>query len=40
MARRKFSTARMSETKEQPAGYYLIEAPDLDAAISWAARRA
>jgi hypothetical protein len=27
-----------AETKEQLAGYYLIEAPDLDAALSWAAR--
>ena len=27
-----------AETKEQLAGYYLIEAPDLDAAIGWAAR--
>ncbi len=26
------------ETKEQLGGYYLIEALDLDAAISWAAR--
>jgi hypothetical protein len=26
------------ETKEQLGGYFLIEAPDLDAAISWAAR--
>ena len=26
------------ETKEQMAGYYLIDVPDLDAAISWAAR--
>jgi hypothetical protein len=26
------------ETKEQLAGYYLIEAADLDAALSWAAR--
>jgi len=26
------------ETKEQLAGYYLIDVPDLDAAISWAAR--
>ena len=26
------------ETKEQLGGYYLIEAPDLDAAIGWAAR--
>ena len=27
-----------ADTKEQLAGYYLIEAPDLDAAIAWAAR--
>ncbi len=27
-----------AETKEQLAGYYLIDVPDLDAAISWAAR--
>lgn len=27
-----------AETKEQLAGYYLIEAPDLDAALAWAAR--
>lgn len=26
------------DSKEQVGGYYLIEAPDLDAAISWAAR--
>jgi hypothetical protein len=26
------------ETKEQLAGYYLIDVADLDAAISWAAR--
>jgi hypothetical protein len=26
------------ETKEQLGGYYLIDAPDLDAAIAWAAR--
>jgi hypothetical protein len=26
------------ETKEQLGGYYLIEAPDLDAALAWAAR--
>jgi len=25
-----------AETKEQLGGYYLIEAPDLDAAIAWA----
>ena len=27
-----------AETKEQLGGYYMIEATDLDAAISWAAR--
>jgi hypothetical protein len=27
-----------ADTKEQLGGYYLIEAKDLDAAISWAAR--
>jgi hypothetical protein len=27
-----------AEIKEQLGGYYLIEAPDLDAAIEWAAR--
>lgn len=27
-----------ADTKEQLGGYYLIEAPDIDAAISWAAR--
>ncbi|HTZ75139.1 MAG TPA: YciI family protein [Candidatus Aquilonibacter sp.] len=27
-----------ADTKEQLGGYYLIEAPDLDAALSWAAR--
>ena len=26
------------ESKEQLAGYYLIDVPDLDAALSWAAR--
>jgi hypothetical protein len=26
------------ETREQLGGYYLIEAPDLDAALAWAAR--
>jgi len=26
------------ETKEQLLGFYLVEAPDLDAAIDWAAR--
>ena len=27
-----------AETKEQLAGYYLIDVPDLDAALSWARR--
>jgi hypothetical protein len=27
-----------AETREQLAGFYLIEAPDLDGALSWAAR--
>ena len=27
-----------AETKEQLAGYYLIEVPDLDAALGWATR--
>ena len=27
-----------AETREQLAGYYLIEAPDLDEALSWASR--
>ena len=27
-----------AETKEQVAGYYLIDVPDADAALSWAAR--
>jgi len=27
-----------AESKEQLAGYYLIDAPDLDAAMSWAQR--
>jgi hypothetical protein len=27
-----------AETKEQLAGYYMIDVPELDAALSWAAR--
>jgi hypothetical protein len=27
-----------AETREQLAGYYVIDVPDLDAALSWAAR--
>ena len=32
------SDGPFAETKEQLGGYYLIEAPDTDAALSWAAR--
>jgi len=32
------SDGPFAETKEQLGGYYLIDAPDLDAALSWAAR--
>lgn len=27
-----------AETKEQLGGYYIVDVPDLDAALSWAAR--
>lgn len=27
-----------AETREQLAGYYIVDVPDLDAAIAWAAR--
>ena len=27
-----------AEAKEQLAGFYVVEAPDLDAAVAWAAR--
>jgi hypothetical protein len=27
-----------ADSKEQVGGYYMIDVPDLDAAISWAAR--
>ena len=27
-----------ADTKEQLAGYFMIDVPDLDAALSWAAR--
>ena len=27
-----------ADSKEQLGGYYLIDAPDLDAALAWAAR--
>ena len=27
-----------AEAKEQLAGYYLIDVPDMDSALSWAAR--
>jgi hypothetical protein len=32
------SDGPFAEIKEQLGGYYLIEVPDLDAALSWAAR--
>src|SRR5215471_4029791 len=32
------SDGPFAETKEQLGGYYLIDAPDADAALSWAAR--
>ncbi len=32
------SDGPFAETKEQLGGYYLIETPDADAALSWAAR--
>ena len=35
---RRCSTAPMPRRKEQLGGYYLIDVPDLDAALSWAAR--
>ena len=28
----------MADTKEQLGGYFVIEVPDLDAALDWAAR--
>ncbi len=31
-------TAPYAESKEQLGGYYLIDVPDLDTALSWAAR--
>lgn len=27
-----------ADTKEQPGGYFVIEVPDLDAALDWAAK--
>ena len=35
---RRCSNGPYAETKEQLGGYYMIEAPDLDAALSWASR--
>lgn len=32
------SDGPFAETKEQLGGYYLIDVPDLDAALEWAAR--
>ena len=31
-------TARIADTKEQLGGYFIIDVPDLDAALDWAAR--
>jgi hypothetical protein len=36
--RRDLQDGPYAETKEQLGGYYVIEAPDLDAALDWAAR--
>lgn len=36
--RNKVLNGPFAETKEQLGGYYLIEVPDLDAALTWAAR--
>ena len=36
--RRQVQDGPYADTTEQLAGYYLIEAPDLDAALDWAAR--
>ena len=34
----KIQDGPFADTKEQLGGYYLIDVPDLDAALSWAAR--
>jgi hypothetical protein len=36
--RRHVQDGPFAETKEQLAGYFIIEVPDLDAALDWAAR--
>jgi hypothetical protein len=36
--RNKVLNGPYAETKEQLGGYYIIDVPDLDAALSWAAR--
>jgi hypothetical protein len=33
-----FTDGPFAETKEQIGGYYIIDVPDLDAALKWAAR--
>lgn len=33
-----FTDGPFAETKEQIGGYYIIDVPDLDAALQWAAR--
>ena len=37
-SKRTVTDGPFAETKEQLGGYYLIDVPDLDAAIAWAAR--
>jgi hypothetical protein len=37
-SRKHWPDGPFAETKEQLGGYYLIEVPDLDAAIGWAAQ--
>jgi hypothetical protein len=32
------SASRLAATKEQLSGVYVVDVPDLDAALSWAAR--
>ena len=36
--KRRCWTVPYADSKEQLGGYYIIEAPDLDAALAWAAR--
>ncbi len=36
--KRQVQDGPFADTKEQLGGYYLIEAPDMDTALEWAAR--